>query len=96
MPRASCHVPRATAQATAASLDELRADLWLLTPPCQPYTTTTNARRRDTADPRAASLLRLLSPGHGLPAMAAPPARLLLENVPGFVGSQVGPGVGAA
>ncbi|KXZ49769.1 hypothetical protein GPECTOR_19g220 [Gonium pectorale] len=72
---------------TAAQLDALGADLWLLTPPCQPYTTGPNARRRDTADPRAASLLALLSPAAGLPAMSRPPARLLLENVPGFVGS---------
>ncbi|GLC53893.1 hypothetical protein PLESTB_000801000 [Pleodorina starrii] len=71
---------------TAAQLDELAADLWLLTPPCQPYTTTSNARRRDTADPRAASLLHLLS-GAVLGSMTRPPSRLLLENVPGFVGS---------
>ncbi|GLC37676.1 hypothetical protein PLESTM_000635000 [Pleodorina starrii] len=71
---------------TATQLDELAADLWLLTPPCQPYTTTSNARRRDTADPRAASLLHLLS-GAVLGSMTRPPSRLLLENVPGFVGS---------
>ncbi|EFJ45444.1 hypothetical protein VOLCADRAFT_63767, partial [Volvox carteri f. nagariensis] len=72
---------------TASQLDEqLAADLWLLTPPCQPYTTTSNARRRDTADPRAASLLHLMSPAV-LPAMQRPPTRLMMENVPGFVGS---------
>ncbi|GLI59124.1 hypothetical protein VaNZ11_000912 [Volvox africanus] len=71
---------------TAAQLDEIEADIWLLTPPCQPYTTTSNARRRDTADPRAASLLHLLSDAV-LPAMQRPPTRILLENVPGFVGS---------
>ncbi|GIL66041.1 hypothetical protein Vafri_19592 [Volvox africanus] len=71
---------------TAAQLDEIKADIWLLTPPCQPYTTTSNARRRDTADPRAASLLHLLSDAV-LPAMQRPPTRILLENVPGFVGS---------
>ncbi|KAG2427751.1 hypothetical protein HXX76_012076 [Chlamydomonas incerta] len=69
---------------TAAQLDALAADVWLLTPPCQPYTTTTNARRKDIADPRAASLLHLAAV---LPAMRRPPARLLLENVPGFGGS---------
>eukprot|EP00198_Chlamydomonas_reinhardtii_P013856 XP_001703193.1 DNA methyltransferase [Chlamydomonas reinhardtii] len=69
---------------TAAQLDALCADVWLLTPPCQPYTTTTNARRKDTADPRAASLLHLASV---LPSMRRPPSRLLLENVPGFAGS---------
>lgn len=73
-------------QVTAAQLDLVGADLWLLTPPCQPHTRTPNARRRDTSDPRAASLLHLLSPSV-FPAMKRPPSLLILENVPGFVGS---------
>ena len=53
------------------------ADLWWLSPPCQPF--TRRGLGRDDADPRTASLLSLISI---LPT--APPAFLALENVPGF------------
>ena len=71
-------------QVTSSRLDAFEADLWTLTPPCQPFTTTTCARQRDTADPRAASLLHLLEL---LPAMKRLPGHVLLENVAGFIGS---------
>lgn len=60
------------------------ADLWLLSPPCQPFTRT--GKRMDIKDSRNAALLRLLD---ALPSLAAPPRALLLENVPEFVGSQM-------
>jgi site-specific DNA-cytosine methylase len=58
-----------------------RADLWWLSPPCQPY--TVRGRRRDLDDPRAASFhvvverLQQLSPPY-----------VAVENVPGFHGSR--------
>jgi site-specific DNA-cytosine methylase len=57
------------------------AELWWLSPPCQPY--TRRGLQRDAEDPRAASLLALL------PRIAeVRPPFLGLENVPGFEGSQ--------
>jgi len=57
------------------------ADLWWLSPPCQPY--TGRGQRRDLADPRARSLVHLLEL-----LRSAQPRFVALENVPGFVGSQ--------
>ena len=43
---------------SAKQLDGFAADLWLLAPPCQPY--TRRGLKRDAKDPRAASFLHLL------------------------------------
>jgi len=64
------------------------ADLWLLSPPCQPFTRT--GKRMDIKDSRNAALLRILD---ALPSLTAPPRALLLENVPEFVGSQMHSGL---
>ena len=61
------------------------ADLWWLSPPCQPYSVRGN--RRDLDDPRAASLGRILEVLERLPDGKLPPS-LALENVPGFLDSQ--------
>ncbi|CAJ1352134.1 unnamed protein product [Effrenium voratum] len=55
------------------------ADLWVMSPPCQPYTRM--GLQRDLADRRAAPLKRLLEL---LPKLRRPPEGLLLENVVGF------------
>lgn len=58
-----------------------RADLWWLSPPCQPF--TRRGLGRDDDDPRSRGLLALL------PRLAeAGPPQLALENVPGFAGSR--------
>ena len=44
---------------SAATLDGLGAQLWMLAPPCQPF--TRRGLQQDTADGRAASFLKLLS-----------------------------------
>jgi len=62
-------------------LERWRADLWWLSPPCQPF--TRRGLRRDDADPRSASLLRLIEL-----LDRTPPPCLALENVPGFAGSR--------
>merc|ERR1719356_1262825 len=59
------------------------ADLWLMSPPCQPFTQTGN--RRDDKDPRCKALRRMLDV---LPCLKHPPRALLLENVPPFFGSK--------
>ena len=62
-------------------LSELKADLWWLSPPCQPF--TRRGKRRDDADPRAESFLALF------PVVeSVRPRHLALENVPGFQGSR--------
>lgn len=71
---------------TAHDLDALRADLWLMSPPCQPHTRQRNNRGcegggRDCEDPRAASFLHLCEL---LPVLTSPPCLLALENVVGF------------
>jgi DNA (cytosine-5)-methyltransferase 1 len=59
---------------------ELRADLWWLSPPCQPY--TKRGLKRDLDDPRAASLAAVLEKM----AVVRPPY-VALENVPDFRGT---------
>jgi tRNA (cytosine38-C5)-methyltransferase len=63
---------------------DLAADLWTLSPPCQPFTTTVHSRQQDDLDHRSRSFLHLLQL---LPQLEQPPTHLLLENVPAFLGS---------
>jgi site-specific DNA-cytosine methylase len=69
---------------SARELAGYEADLWWLSPPCQPF--TRRGLRRDEADPRARSLLALLDRLDELGPEA--PRHLALENVPGFAGSR--------
>lgn len=70
---------------TAAELTGFDADLWWLSPPCQPY--SVRGRQRDLADPRAQSLARILSVFPAIPRERLP-QHLALENVAGFACSQ--------
>lgn len=65
---------------SAAELAGFHADVWWLSPPCQPF--TVKGRRRDHEDRRSRSLLALIE--H---IAEIRPPRLALENVPGFAGS---------
>lgn len=65
----------------AAELAAWEADLWWLSPPCQPF--TRRGLGRDLDDPRTASLLALADR-----ATEVRPAYLALENVPGFAASR--------
>lgn len=72
----------------ARTLDSIRppdlaafaADLWTMSPPCQPF--TRRGRGRDLDDPRTRGLLAVLAA-----VAAVRPPWLFLENVPGFAGS---------
>jgi site-specific DNA-cytosine methylase len=66
---------------SAQALADFGADLWWLSPPCQPF--TRRGRRLDDADPRAQPLLHLTD----RIAEVRPPY-LALENVPGFESSR--------
>ncbi|CAE7457427.1 Trdmt1 [Symbiodinium natans] len=59
------------------------ADLWILSPPCQPYTRL--GRRADLKDRRALPLQHLASL---LTQLEQPPQAILLENVVGFEASE--------
>jgi len=63
------------------ALDRYEADLWWMSPPCQPY--TVRGKGRDLDDPRARSFLWVLE---ALPS--ALPRYLALENVAGFADSR--------
>ena len=69
---------------TAAALSAHRADLWCLSPPCQPFTREGSAKVRDDGDTRGAALLNLLTV---IGEMDHPPRFWLTENVAGFVGT---------
>lgn len=61
------------------------ADLWWLSPPCQPY--CERGARRDIDDPRSKSLLHILELLERMPGDRLP-SHLALENVEGFTRSQ--------
>jgi len=72
---------RELASLAPAELTAHRADLWALSPPCQPFCRM--GKGHGLEDPRSRAFLRLLEL---LPL--APPDHLLLENVEGFLGSE--------
>ena len=43
---------------SASTLDDFSAQLWMMAPPCQPF--TRRGLQRDTTDPRSASFLKLI------------------------------------
>ncbi|KIK91541.1 hypothetical protein PAXRUDRAFT_830754 [Paxillus rubicundulus Ve08.2h10] len=69
---------------TSAHLARINADLWLLSPSCQPYTVL-NPLAKGATDPRAKSFLHLIDTV--LPELAgqnAHPRYIFVENVAGF------------
>lgn len=67
--------------ADAEMLSDFEADLWWMSPPCQPY--TVRGKREDLDDPRALSLKRVLDA-----CTSARPRALAIENVEGFASSE--------
>jgi len=67
---------------TAKDIDGLRADVWTMSPPCQPHTSL--GLGRDASDPRSLPLTHLSAV---LVALQSKPQHIVLENVPGFHGS---------
>lgn len=62
-----------------ADLEKLNADLWTMSPPCQPF--TRQGKQEHSNDPRSKSFLNILTI---LSKMKTPPTYILLENVKGF------------
>lgn len=73
------HLNRNICGLTARELDKLSPDVFVLSPPCQPF--TRQGQRRDGLDHRTDSFFHLMSL---LTEMDCPPSYLLLENVQGL------------
>jgi DNA (cytosine-5)-methyltransferase 1 len=67
--------------ANVAWFSKVEADLWWMSPPCQPY--TIRGHQRDLADRRSAAFVRVVDA-----IRALRPDAVALENVPWFAGSQ--------
>lgn len=67
---------------SASEIGPYAADLWWLSPPCQPY--SRRGHQHDIEDPRAASLIHLIRVME-----AIRPNAIALENVEGFADSRV-------
>lgn len=68
------------------NLDAHRADLWMMSPPCQPFTRNNDTAVRDKVDPRTASFVHLQEL---LQQMQHQPRLIFLENVVGFESSEI-------
>ena len=71
---------RELAALSPKALQAFDADTWLMSPPCQPFCRMGN--KQGLEDLRSRAFLRLMDLFEG-----APPRRLVLENVEGFLGS---------
>ncbi|CAM9156034.1 unnamed protein product, partial [Ectocarpus fasciculatus] len=60
------------------------ADIWTMSPPCQPFTTTANSKRLDIDDNRNKAFMYLMS---SLEKMTNKPEWIFFENVKGFENS---------
>ncbi|KAJ3339615.1 C-5 cytosine-specific DNA methylase [Entophlyctis luteolus] len=79
-----CPSSRSLETIKAAEIDAYgHVDVWLLSPPCQPFTQGGNAL--DEKDARSKPLLHLLEL---LPSLKFKPSHLFLENVPNFESSK--------
>jgi tRNA (cytosine38-C5)-methyltransferase len=65
---------------------EGKADLWTMSPPCQPFTTTRNAKQRDSDDQRCRGFKAIIEL---LRQIKDRPRWIIVENVKGFVGSDM-------
>ena len=75
------HLARNLVSLSTEELLSFEADLWWMSPPCQPF--TRRGSGRDDEDPRTESLLALIDR-----LGEARPDALALENVPEFLGSR--------
>lgn len=73
------HLNRNICGMTASEMDSFKPDVFVLSPPCQPF--TRQGLRRDNHDRRTDSFFHLMSI---LSEMQTPPSYLLMENVQGF------------
>jgi tRNA (cytosine38-C5)-methyltransferase len=70
---------------SATYIDKLKAKVWLMSPPCQPFTRNNQTDCRDDKDSRSEPFLHLIEL---LPQLSNPPLYIALENVVGFESSE--------
>ena len=75
-------------QLSTSTIASHNANLWTMSPPCQPFTSTTNAKRLDARDSRTAGFRAMMRLLVDLSADQKP-QWIVLENVKGFVGSEM-------
>jgi tRNA (cytosine38-C5)-methyltransferase len=66
---------------TISQVEDWRADIWLMSPPCQPHTRQHDKQSLDLEDKRSQSFLHICEL---LRKISCPPSAILLENVVGF------------
>jgi tRNA (cytosine38-C5)-methyltransferase len=71
---------------TLKQVEEWKANVWAMSPPCQPHTRQHANQEQDLNDPRSASFLHLCGLLEGIKEQFLP-SLLLLENVIGFESS---------
>lgn len=69
---------------TATECEDLGADVWTMSPPCQPF--TRQGLKKDVGDSRCESFVHIMT--KILPQMKIPPHYIFVENVKGFENSE--------
>mmetsp|Transcript_4502 Transcript_4502/g.6372 ORF Transcript_4502/g.6372 Transcript_4502/m.6372 type:complete len:349 (+) Transcript_4502:374-1420(+) len=78
-------------QLTVSDVAVIDANLWTMSPPCQPFSNTHGAKQMDAKDNRSAGFLSILSLLRSLTNSSyrnRKPKWILMENVAGFHGSE--------
>ena len=76
---------RSIVNISTKEIDALKADMWVMSPPCQPFTRNNETQNRDSQDSRSDALIHLI---HILQEIKRPPMYIALENVVGFEASE--------
>ena len=79
-----CNLREKLVEHSSESFLDGSSDLWMLSPPCQPYTKTINAKQKQSTDLRAKGFHYLIKM---LGIIKEPPKWIFLENVKTFEGS---------
>ena len=75
--------PIAIEKLTKKQMEEKKADIWMMSPPCQPHTRQHSNQKEDVDDPRSKSFLHLCDL-ISVMTVESLPKIILLENVIGF------------
>jgi tRNA (cytosine38-C5)-methyltransferase len=84
-PRSSSNVSTTTAieQLTLCQMEDWAANVWVMSPPCQPHTRQHDNQQHDLSDPRSFSFLHLCQLLETMKSQSLPQL-IFLENVVGF------------
>ncbi len=69
--------------------DVHNVDLWTMSPPCQPFTSTRHAKQLDSADERCKGFKAIITLLRSIDNINQRPRWILVENVKGFYGSDM-------